>query len=185
MNRLLLLGGQKEAIFALKFIVDTFFIDIGTFLVDKIQAVHLLDEDKIDFIKGVRGLTKDVVDKILAAKTATRSEPPQPIESPLPETAVPQKGDGATSALPISPIAFAAWKKAIDEYEKKHMGRKNDALPRRMRALLRLLTNEFYLTAAEDSPDLSRDRKKAYEEDVPRLKQIFPELPDLPKIHQN
>ena len=75
-KNLIVLGREKEAIFALKFIVDTFFIEIGTFLVDKIEAVHFLDENNLVLINDVRGLTKDSVDKILASKTVARSSTP-------------------------------------------------------------------------------------------------------------
>lgn len=75
-------------------------------------------------------------------------------------------------------ITLSAWAKAIEEYPKD---RKNDSLPDRMRALLRQLSGEKFSVIELDMPgkNLSAYLKKAREDDVPKLKARFPNLPEL------
>lgn len=75
-------------------------------------------------------------------------------------------------------ITLSAWAKAIEEYPKD---RKNDSLPDRMRALLRHLSGEKFSVIELDMPgkNLSTYLKKAREDDVPKLKARFPNLPEL------
>jgi hypothetical protein len=79
----------------------------------------------------------------------------------------------------LSPIDRATWQKAIEEYESHHTQRKNDALPRRMRLFLRLMSGEPYTDLEQDTDNLNRDIKNAHKKDIPRLKEKFPSLPDI------
>ncbi|MDL2314255.1 hypothetical protein LJC36_04675 [Desulfovibrio sp. OttesenSCG-928-C14] len=80
----------------------------------------------------------------------------------------------------IPKITVAAWNTAIQQYEEHHAKRKNDALPKRMRIYLRYVSGESFSSIETDHPNLSRTLTLAREKDIPTLKGVFPDLPELP-----
>ena len=81
----------------------------------------------------------------------------------------------------LDPIRLAAWEAAVKEYESTHKRRANDALPKRIKVYLRWRTDEPFSNIQKDYPDenLSRLFENAITKDMPKLKGIFPVLPDL------
>jgi hypothetical protein len=75
-------------------------------------------------------------------------------------------------------ITLIAWEKALEGYQPS---RKNDSLPERMRVLFRYLRGEKFSSIEQSLPgtNVSVYLKKAREEDAPKLKKQFPNLPDL------
>jgi hypothetical protein len=75
-------------------------------------------------------------------------------------------------------ITLSAWEKALEGYQPS---RKNDSLPERMRVLFRYLRGEKFSSNEQSLPgtNVSVYLKKAREEDAPKLKKKFPNLPDL------
>ena len=157
-------------------IVRTFFV--SQFVVDKLQAVHLLDDNGFSLVQEVRGLSQVTVDKILAAKTATSS---------LPHTVVP----GSASEPPQQPTAesasdaIAAWQDAIEAFKLLPDTRDNSALPRRMSLYLQRLQGASHKKLSATNPNLSRDLDDAKKKDIPKLLEINPNLPLLPELKEN
>jgi hypothetical protein len=78
-------------------------------------------------------------------------------------------------------ITLSAWGAAVDEYEAKHKRRDNDALPARMRILLKRLAGVPFTKLEGDNAkrNISNTLKQAREKDAPELMRLFPHLQHL------
>lgn len=141
--------------------------------VDKKRAVLTLEWAGHWLQAEVPGLTRAFVAKVLAEHAKTTTPPPQPSPQGHPPTSSAQK--------PADPFALAAWKTAVDTYEKDHMTRSNDALPARMRVFLRSLEGVPFSDLEKEFPGrtICRDLGAARSRDVPHLEALFPHLVTL------
>lgn len=79
---------------------------------------------------------------------------------------------------------FLNYKDVLDNYRLVHEVRKNDALVRRVNVYLCSLDNKLAIQCGvecHDSPNESQDIAKAKTVDIPKLKSLYPNLPDLPE----
>ena len=82
---------------------------------------------------------------------------------------------------------YAAYEEAVGKYESEHLRRANDALPKRVRLLLRYLQGEPAVKIEESQRsrngepyvNLHRDMQLARKKDIPKLHELYSELPPL------
>ena len=112
------------------------------------------------------------------------AEPVEPSKPTSPSSAAGQEGatanDVKRTTVNDAPT-LGAWAAAVDDYERKHMRAKNDALHTRLRILLEYLQGVPFsdLEDKHKGRTIARDLKTARTEDVPRLMELYPKLPPL------
>lgn len=93
----------------------------------------------------------------------------------------PQSAPDTVQGEESTEYIFRQYEAALAEYEKKHIRRSNDGLPKRIRTLMWSLNT----VAAESAnvptqPGRPADITQAQKEDVPHLRRLFSHLPNLP-----
>lgn len=162
-------GDEEEALFRFWPVVRLYFVtDLD---IEKTASVRLLHEQGYSLVQEVKGLSHIFVQKILAENNSIQPTEDAPLK---------QATSSSESPPPkIDTVTVKAWEEAIAQYEKAQTTRANDALPKRLRAYLAWRSGTPFSELEKDVSNLSRDLKAARTVDAPKLKSLYPSLPNF------